>query len=160
METYKQFERKPPDLIKERVDNSYMAHMTSALTSVRGVNKTDVTTLVSNFGVRQNVFPPSLSLSPPRNVHADRFDCTTFRLTVIQQDCQCSNCNTLGVARTRRQEGETFEGRVRREFPGQEAKERERREEGRGGQERVELSLVKENQIRVRNNRKGYRLRK
>lgn len=29
-----------------------MAHVTSALTSVRGVNKTDVTTLVSNFGVR------------------------------------------------------------------------------------------------------------
>ena len=28
-----------------------MAHLTSALTSVKGVNKTDVTTLVSNFGV-------------------------------------------------------------------------------------------------------------
>jgi len=51
LETYKQFERKPPDLIKERVDDSYMAHLTSALTSVKGVNKTDVTTLVSNFGV-------------------------------------------------------------------------------------------------------------
>lgn len=52
LETYKSFERKPPDLIRERVDDSYMAHMTSALTSVRGVNKTDVTTLISNFGVR------------------------------------------------------------------------------------------------------------
>lgn len=50
LEIYKSFERKPPDLIKERVDNSYMAHLTSALTSVRGVNKTDVTTLASNFG--------------------------------------------------------------------------------------------------------------
>jgi DNA excision repair protein ERCC-1 len=36
-------------MIKERVDNSYMAHLNSALTSVRGVNKTDVTTLASNF---------------------------------------------------------------------------------------------------------------
>lgn len=52
LESYKLYERKPPDLIRERVDDSYMAHMTSALTSVRGVNKTDVTTLVSNFGVR------------------------------------------------------------------------------------------------------------
>lgn len=52
LESYKLYERKPPDLIRERVDDSYMAHLTSALTSVRGVNKTDVTNLVSNFGVR------------------------------------------------------------------------------------------------------------
>ncbi|GAA6017689.1 hypothetical protein JCM11491_001169 [Sporobolomyces phaffii] len=64
LETYKQFERKPPDLIKERVDDSYMAHVTSALTSVRGVNKTDVTTLVSNFGsFAKIVNAPSASLS-------------------------------------------------------------------------------------------------
>lgn len=42
-------------MIKERVDNSYMSHLTSALTSVRGVNKTDVTTLASNFLVRSFV---------------------------------------------------------------------------------------------------------
>ncbi|SGY13657.1 BQ5605_C010g05934 [Microbotryum silenes-dioicae] len=48
LELYKQFERKAPDLIKERVDDSYMSHLTSALTSVKGVNKTDVTTLASN----------------------------------------------------------------------------------------------------------------
>ncbi|MBZ6398004.1 MAG: hypothetical protein LBF18_23625, partial [Pantoea sp.] len=39
-----------------------MAHMTSALTSVRGVNKTDVTTLVSNFGVRRRSTSPFLDL--------------------------------------------------------------------------------------------------
>ncbi|GAA5917121.1 hypothetical protein JCM6882_009354 [Rhodosporidiobolus microsporus] len=50
LELYKSLERKPPDLIRERVDDSYMAHLTSALTSVRGVNKTDVVTLASNFG--------------------------------------------------------------------------------------------------------------
>lgn len=64
LETYKQFERKPPDLIKERVDDSYMAHLTSALTSVRGVNKTDVATLVSNFGSFEKIVnAPSAQLS-------------------------------------------------------------------------------------------------
>ncbi|GAA5864029.1 hypothetical protein JCM1840_000674 [Sporobolomyces johnsonii] len=64
LETYKQFERKPPDLIKERVDDSYMAHLTSALTSVRGVNKTDVTTLLSNFGSFEKIVnAPAASLS-------------------------------------------------------------------------------------------------
>lgn len=29
-----------------------MAHLTSALTSVKGVNKTDCVTLISHFGVR------------------------------------------------------------------------------------------------------------
>lgn len=52
LELYKQSERKPPDLIRERTDASYQAHMTAALTEVRGVNKTDVTTLMSNLGVR------------------------------------------------------------------------------------------------------------
>lgn len=46
-------------MIRERVDDSYMAHLTSALTSVRGVNKTDVTTLVSNFGVSCRPVPLS-----------------------------------------------------------------------------------------------------
>ncbi|ORY89614.1 restriction endonuclease type II-like protein [Leucosporidium creatinivorum] len=67
LEIYKSFERKPPDLIKERVDNSYMAHLTSALTSVRGVNKTDVTTLASNFGTFEKIVSASsdsLSLLP------------------------------------------------------------------------------------------------
>ncbi|GAA6056437.1 hypothetical protein JCM3770_007468 [Rhodotorula araucariae] len=50
LEAYKQFERKPPDLIRERTDASYTAHMTAALTEVRGVNKTDVTTLMSSLG--------------------------------------------------------------------------------------------------------------
>ncbi|BGP49234.1 ssDNA endonuclease and repair protein rad10 [Rhodotorula kratochvilovae] len=50
LEAYKQFERKPPDLIRERTDASYTAHMAAALTEVRGVNKTDVTTLMSSLG--------------------------------------------------------------------------------------------------------------
>lgn len=52
LEIYKAFERKPPDMIKERVENDHMAHLNAALTSIKGVNKTDVMTLASNFGVR------------------------------------------------------------------------------------------------------------
>lgn len=51
LEIYKTFERKPPDMIKERVENDHMSHLSAALTSVKGVNKTDVLTLASNFGV-------------------------------------------------------------------------------------------------------------
>ncbi|KAK4054093.1 ssDNA endonuclease and repair protein rad10 [Microbotryomycetes sp. JL201] len=55
LEMYKQLERKAPDVIKERVDSSYISHLTSALTSIRGVNKTDVVTLASNFGTFKNI---------------------------------------------------------------------------------------------------------
>jgi len=49
--TFKQFEHKPPDLIKERVDKDYDALLRTALTSINKVNKTDVETLRSSLGV-------------------------------------------------------------------------------------------------------------
>lgn len=57
LELYKSFERKPPDLIKERVDDDYLSRLNNALTSVKGVNKTDVVTLATNFGVRRPPLP-------------------------------------------------------------------------------------------------------
>lgn len=51
IERYKAFEHKAPDLIKERVDDDYMSRLNSALTNIKGVNKTDVVTLATNFGV-------------------------------------------------------------------------------------------------------------
>lgn len=51
IEAYKSFEHKPPDIIKERVNNDHMSLLNASLTSVRGVNKTDVITLATNFGV-------------------------------------------------------------------------------------------------------------
>ncbi|KAG2364913.1 restriction endonuclease type II-like protein [Suillus spraguei] len=48
--TLKQFEHKPPDLIKERVDKDYDAILRTALTSINKVNKTDVETLRSSLG--------------------------------------------------------------------------------------------------------------
>ncbi len=50
VETYKSFEHKPPDLIKERIGEDYLSQVTNVLTQVRGVNKTDVVTLLSRFG--------------------------------------------------------------------------------------------------------------
>jgi DNA excision repair protein ERCC-1 len=49
--TYKAFEHKPPDMLKERVHKDYASQLQSVLTSVKGVNKTDVLTLGTNFGV-------------------------------------------------------------------------------------------------------------
>lgn len=49
LETIKTYETKPADLIQERTDNDYLSRMSSALTVVRGVNKTDVLTLGSTF---------------------------------------------------------------------------------------------------------------
>ncbi|KAI9504309.1 restriction endonuclease type II-like protein [Coemansia spiralis] len=49
IETLKTFENRQPDIIKERVEDTYSAKLNNALTSVRSVNKTDVLTLASNF---------------------------------------------------------------------------------------------------------------
>ncbi|KAI1798264.1 DNA repair protein rad10 [Ganoderma leucocontextum] len=50
LSTFKQFEHKPPDLIKERVDKDYHSVLRTALTSISKVNKTDVETLRTSFG--------------------------------------------------------------------------------------------------------------
>ena len=51
LSTYKLFEHKPPDIIKERVDKDYASILQATLTSVKGINKTDVMTLRTTFGV-------------------------------------------------------------------------------------------------------------
>ncbi|KAG9044988.1 ssDNA endonuclease and repair protein rad10 [Tulasnella sp. UAMH 9824] len=48
--TYKAYENKPPNMIKERVDQDYNSILRNALTSIKGVNKTDVVTLRTTFG--------------------------------------------------------------------------------------------------------------
>ncbi|EGN99898.1 hypothetical protein SERLA73DRAFT_180183 [Serpula lacrymans var. lacrymans S7.3] len=50
LSTYKQFEYKPPDLIKERLDKDYNTILRTALTSINKVNKTDVETLRTSLG--------------------------------------------------------------------------------------------------------------
>ncbi|KAL9450552.1 hypothetical protein AB3S75_012306 [Citrus x aurantiifolia] len=51
LETIKVYENKPADLIQGQLDTDYLSQLTHALTSVWSVNKTDVITLESTFGV-------------------------------------------------------------------------------------------------------------
>lgn len=50
LETYKAYELKPPDLLRERVEPGYVARVTDCLTSVKSVNRTDALSLLSTFG--------------------------------------------------------------------------------------------------------------
>ncbi|EJD35559.1 DNA repair protein rad10 [Auricularia subglabra TFB-10046 SS5] len=50
LSTFKVYEHKPPDAIRERIDKDHMSILRAALTSIRSVNKTDVTTLKTTFG--------------------------------------------------------------------------------------------------------------
>ncbi|KAF9347918.1 Excision repair cross-complementation group 1 [Mortierella sp. NVP85] len=60
VETFKSFENKPPDSIKERVDNDYISKLTDCLTQIQSVNKTDVVTLASTFGSFKNIMNASV----------------------------------------------------------------------------------------------------
>ncbi|THU78078.1 DNA repair protein rad10 [Dendrothele bispora CBS 962.96] len=55
LSTFKQFEYKPPTMIKERVDKDYTSMLRSSLTSISKVNKTDVETLRTAFGSVANI---------------------------------------------------------------------------------------------------------
>ena len=64
LSTFKQFERKPPDLIRERVEREPSAIMRAALTGISRVNKTDVETLRASFGVCSNhASPPAVAIA-------------------------------------------------------------------------------------------------
>uniref|UniRef100_A0A8D3AC68 ERCC1-like central domain-containing protein n=1 Tax=Scophthalmus maximus TaxID=52904 RepID=A0A8D3AC68_SCOMX len=60
LETYKSYEKKPADLLKEQVEKDYLSKVTDCLTTVKSVNKTDAITLLSTFSVsateRRTVF--------------------------------------------------------------------------------------------------------
>ncbi|KAM4609112.1 DNA excision repair protein ERCC-1 isoform 2-T2 [Polymixia lowei] len=49
LETYKSYEKKPADLLKEHVEKDYLSKVTDCLTTVKSVNKTDAITLLSTF---------------------------------------------------------------------------------------------------------------
>ncbi|KIY73141.1 DNA repair protein rad10 [Cylindrobasidium torrendii FP15055 ss-10] len=52
---FKQYEHKPPTLIKERQDKDHSSMFRNALTSISKVNKTDVKTLNATFGSFANI---------------------------------------------------------------------------------------------------------
>ncbi|KAK0142975.1 DNA excision repair protein ERCC-1 [Merluccius polli] len=49
LETYKSYEKKPADLLKEHVEKDYLSKVTDCLTTVKSINKTDSITLLSAF---------------------------------------------------------------------------------------------------------------
>uniref|UniRef100_A0A8D0H063 ERCC excision repair 1, endonuclease non-catalytic subunit n=1 Tax=Sphenodon punctatus TaxID=8508 RepID=A0A8D0H063_SPHPU len=53
LETYKAYEQKPADLLKEKVDQDFLSRVTDCLTSVKSVNKTDTLSLLSAFGAKR-----------------------------------------------------------------------------------------------------------
>eukprot|EP00095_Tigriopus_kingsejongensis_P011266 snap_masked-scaffold526_size146413-processed-gene-0.13 protein:Tk11266 transcript:snap_masked-scaffold526_size146413-processed-gene-0.13-mRNA-1 annotation:"dna excision repair protein ercc-1 isoform x1" len=60
LETYKQFEHKPPDLIMEKHQPDHHARLVEALTSVKSVNKSDAATLLAAFGTLARVTQASI----------------------------------------------------------------------------------------------------
>ncbi|XP_077862546.1 DNA excision repair protein ERCC-1-like [Saccoglossus kowalevskii] len=67
LETYKSYENKPADILKEKVQSDFMSRATDCLTTVKKVNKTDVVTLLSSFQSIEGIIKASkeeLSLCP------------------------------------------------------------------------------------------------
>ncbi|KAF9933698.1 ssDNA endonuclease and repair protein rad10 [Linnemannia zychae] len=59
IETFKAYENKPPDAIKERTENDYLSKLTDGLTQIPSINKTDVVTLATTFGSFKNIMDAS-----------------------------------------------------------------------------------------------------
>ncbi|XP_019738115.1 DNA excision repair protein ERCC-1 isoform X1 [Hippocampus comes] len=55
LETYKSYEKKPADLLKEQVETNYLAKVTDCLTTVKSINKTDAMTLLSTFSSLEGI---------------------------------------------------------------------------------------------------------
>jgi DNA excision repair protein ERCC-1 len=56
LETLKSYEKKPAEIIQKDLGTDYVSRATSALTTIRGVNRTDVKTLGDTFGSMAAVF--------------------------------------------------------------------------------------------------------
>ncbi|XP_022536368.1 DNA excision repair protein ERCC-1 isoform X1 [Astyanax mexicanus] len=59
LETYKSYEKKPADLLKEQVEKDYLSKVTDCLTTVKSVNKTDAITLLSAFSSLEGIINAS-----------------------------------------------------------------------------------------------------
>lgn len=55
LETYKSYENKSSASIQEREETEFLPRLTKVLTSVRSINRTDVTTLLDVFGNFSNI---------------------------------------------------------------------------------------------------------
>ncbi len=70
---------------QERVENDYLSRLTAALTSVRGINKTDAVVLGSQFGRLGDIL---------RAGKEDLSACPGIGPTKVQQGVGCCKCRT------------------------------------------------------------------
>ncbi|XP_074515681.1 DNA excision repair protein ERCC-1 [Sebastes fasciatus] len=59
LETYKSYEKKPADVLKEQVEKNYLSKVTDCLTTVKSINKTDAITLLSTFSSVEGIINAS-----------------------------------------------------------------------------------------------------
>ncbi|XP_034550148.1 DNA excision repair protein ERCC-1 [Notolabrus celidotus] len=59
LETYKSYEKKPADVLKEQVEKNYLSKVTDCLTTVKSINKTDAITLLSTFSSVEGIISAS-----------------------------------------------------------------------------------------------------
>ncbi|XP_070771269.1 DNA excision repair protein ERCC-1 [Enoplosus armatus] len=59
LETYKSYEKKPADVLKEQVEKDYLSKVTDCLTTVKSINKTDAITLLSTFSSVEGIISAS-----------------------------------------------------------------------------------------------------
>ncbi|XP_067115569.1 DNA excision repair protein ERCC-1 isoform X2 [Osmerus mordax] len=59
LETFKSYEKKPADLLKEQVEKDYLSKVTDCLTTVKSVNKTDAITMLSTFSSIEGIIKAS-----------------------------------------------------------------------------------------------------
>ncbi|XP_059818044.1 DNA excision repair protein ERCC-1 [Hypanus sabinus] len=67
LESYKVYENKPADILKERVEQDFLSKITDCLTTVKSVNRTDCITLISTFKTLSGIIEApteELSLCP------------------------------------------------------------------------------------------------
>lgn len=99
LSTYKVYEHKPPDAIRERIDKDHMSILRAALTTIRSVNKTDVTTLKTTFGVR---FSLGLIQSFSQRTHAKASLVQSFAGIAKATPEQLVKCPGIGQTKARR----------------------------------------------------------
>ncbi|KAI9597632.1 restriction endonuclease type II-like protein [Syncephalis fuscata] len=89
IETFKAYEHRPPDAIRERVDDIYLAKLTKFLTGVKSITKTDVLTLVSHFNSVKRIIeatPEELSTLPGFGEQKVRRLCEAFSQPFITRE--------------------------------------------------------------------------
>ncbi|XP_072167823.1 uncharacterized protein [Diadema setosum] len=59
LETYKAYENKSADALKEKIEQDHLSKVTDCLTTVKSVNRTDVITLLANYGTFDKVVAAS-----------------------------------------------------------------------------------------------------